>query len=85
MKKIIVDKQKFQKLLIKRYGEFIKDDERITLRLYTMLAIECDVDMRTIYNFTNSTFSTKLLKNIVNALNISNEDFKELIYFEEEK
>lgn len=84
MKRFVINKKLFKKLLIRKYGSFIKDRRYTNRRLYTMLACECDVQLRTIYNFTSATFSTKLLKKIVNVLNISKEEYQQLIYLKEE-
>lgn len=84
MKRFVVDKKLFKELLIRKYSQFINDMGYTNYRLYSMLACEIDCDLRTIYNFTNCTFSLKLLKKIINVLGITQEEYQQLLYLKEE-
>lgn len=85
MKRFVINKKLFKELLIKKYGSFINDMGYTNYRLYSMLACEIDCDLRTIYNFTNCTFSLKLLKKIINVLGITQKEYQRLLYIEEEE
>ena len=77
MKRFVINKKLFKELLIKKYGSFINDMGYTNYRLYSMLACEIDCDLRTIYNFTNCTFSLKLLKKIINVLGITQKEYQQ--------
>lgn len=84
MKKIIINKPYFNKLLERRYGAYIKSGEAFKKRCIRMLACEVDCSERTIYHFQNNTYSLDLLRKIIDALDITKEEFDKLIQFKED-
>lgn len=85
MSKVTVNKSIFNKLLARRYRQYITDDKPAKNRYLNMLACEINCDIRTLYNFQSNTYSLKLLQNIIDALNITQEEFHSLIKIEKKK
>lgn len=77
--KIMINKAYFHELLHRRYGQYIRDNKRCIDRYLQMLACECDVSLRTIYHFQANSYSCTLMKNIIDALNLTQEEFNRLI------
>ena len=68
--KFVVDQEKFKRKVINHYKKYINDG-------YEMLACECDVIPRTIYNFTNNIYSIQLLMKIIDVLEVK--DLEEIL------
>ena len=79
MNKIIINKKYFNELLNRRYGKYILDNKPSKKRMLLMLACETGVSVKTIYNFQNNKYSLKLLSNIINALHLTEDEFKKLM------
>ncbi len=84
MTKIIINKTYFNYLLNRRYGKYIKDNKPSKKRMLLMLACEVNVTLKTLYNFQNNTYSTSLMADIINALDISEEEFYKLVEIKKE-
>ena len=75
--KFVVDQEKFKKKVINHYKKYINDGKYTLTRCYEMLACECDVILRTIYNFQNGIFSKELLLKIMEVLKVT--DIEEIL------
>lgn len=85
MTKIYIDKKYFDKLLYRRYSKYITDERITKKRLFLMLSAEVNCSVRSLYNFINNTYSLELLGSIVEALDVSEEEFKKLMILKEDK
>ena len=84
MSKITINKCFFNKLLARRYRQYITDNRPSTKKYLNLLACEISCDIRTLYNFQTNIYSLQLLKSIINALNITQEEFHNLIQIKSE-
>ena len=77
--KLIINKQYYKKMLLKKYKEFSKPGYEMTIsKAARLLANEIGVCEKTIWNFSNNIYSKDLLEKIVDILNL---DVKELFIF----
>lgn len=75
--KFIVDQEKFKRKVINHYKKYINDGDYTLTRCYEMLACECEVIPRTIYNFTSNIYSIQLLMKIIDVLEVK--DLEEIL------
>lgn len=79
MNKLIINKQYFKKMLLRKYKEFSKPGYKMTIsKAARLLANELNCCERTIWNFTNNIYSKNLLEKIIDTLKL---DLKELFLF----
>lgn len=84
MTRIYINKKYFDKLLYRRYAKYITDERITKRRLLLMLSGEVNCSVRSLYNFMNNTYSLELLANIVQALNITEEEFNKLMILKDD-
>lgn len=71
--KFVVDQEKFKRKVINHYKKYINDGDYTITRCYEMLACECEVIPRTIYNI----YSIQLLMKIIDVLEVK--DLEEIL------